>query len=348
MSEKASKELVIEKETVPLFLKRLDKFMIFAPDKTGRITLFRELTTLEDLGLHRGKAAIPLKHFFFPETETILNYREKDGTVEIIFPQSDVKPSIILGIRPCDAQGVLLLDRVFLEDPVDPYYKERRDNSILVGLSCNEPDYSCFCTSVGGNPHSGTGLDMLWTELADKYYIEVMTEKGMKVIELASDLFSEPGPGDRKEREDARQRAVEGIARSLHTEEAVEALNRAFDSDIWDEVARKCLGCGACAFICPTCQCFDITDTKGKRTRTWDSCQFPDFTMHTSSHNPRPGKGSRIRNRVYHKFKYGVDAHGRPGCVGCGRCIEKCPVALDIIEVLEILVKRAKGEVTSK
>ena len=114
-----------------------------------------------------------------------------------------------------------------------------------------------------------------------------------------------------------------------------------FDSPFWDDESMSCIRCGICTYLCPTCHCFDINDEvissyplKGKRVRTWDNCQFPDFTMHSSGHNPRPDKASRLRQRILHKYNYFVEKYGHYQCTGCGRCVSKCPVGIDIIEVL--------------
>ena len=126
--------------------------------------------------------------------------------------------------------------------------------------------------------------------------------------------------------------------RSIQTDGKPEKLGEIFEADYWETVSNKCLGCGICTFLCPTCYCFDITDEKwgvsGERIRSWDSCMYPEYTIHASGYNPRPARKNRLRNRFYHKFKYYPDLYNMFGCTGCGRCIRHCPVNIDIIDII--------------
>jgi len=247
-------------------------------------------------------------------------------------------------VRPCDAKAVTLTDKVFGGDFKDPYYWKRRNSTTLVGLTCNKPPSpNCFCLSVDGSPHSKEGLDILMTDLGDKYYAESLTKKGDKLLNLAKALFKTPTAKDKKDLEKIQAESRKKIKRQIKATEKIPAkLKDMFDSPFWDDEALSCLRCGICTYLCPTCHCFDMNDEvtssspiKGERVRTWDNCQFPDFTMHSSGHNPRPDKASRLRQRILHKFQYFVELYKNYQCTGCGRCISKCPVGIDIIEVLE-------------
>ena len=151
-------------------------------------------------------------------------------------------------------------------------------------------------------------------------------------------LFASSSDGDRSEKEAVIKKAEESFQRSVDAKGVPEILGTIFEADYWKKVSMRCLGCGTCTYVCPTCYCFDIQDEKGllkgRRARMWDSCMYPEYTMHTSGHNPRPARMNRIRNRVYHKFKYYHDNFDVNLCIGCGRCVEKCPVNIDIIEIV--------------
>jgi ferredoxin len=181
------------------------------------------------------------------------------------------------------------------------------------------------------------------TDLGDKYFVESLSEKGGTLINLAKSLFLQPKAADKKTVEKTQAEAEKKITRQIKGIKKIPSiLKNMFDSPFWDEESLSCLRCGICTYLCPTCHCFDINDEvdssspiKGKRIRTWDNCQFPDFTMHSSGHNPRPDRASRLRQRILHKFQYFVELYKDYQCTGCGRCISKCPVGIDIIEVLD-------------
>ena len=180
---------------------------------------------------------------------------------------------------------------------------------------------------------------MLWTDIGDKYLVKSLTEKGNKILEAGTSLFTVAGQADEAAATEIYSKAEASITRTLDLTGTETALEGAFEAALWKEFSQRCLGCGICTLLCPTCHCFDINDiiTKGKawRERTWDSCQYPYYTIHASGHNPRPNKNFRQRNRVYHKFLYTVKNLDMVGCVGCGRCVSGCPVNIDIVEVVE-------------
>jgi ferredoxin len=289
--------------------------------------------------------AVPIKKVVFPQQEYFFEFRESDGNglkITELFP--DATPVVVFGVRPCEGKALLLTDKVFGGDYEDLYYWRRRKATALVGLGCaTPPSAHCFCLSVDGSPHSKEGLDILLTDLGEAYYVESLTEKGDQLVKAGGDLFKNPKPGEKARAGKIHKEAEKKISRSLKRIENVPLkLRDMFDSPFWGEESMSCIRCGICTYLCPTCHCFDLNDEVessapllGRRVRTWDTCQFPDFTMHSSGHNPRPDKASRLRQRINHKFQYFVDVWKDYQCTGCGRCISLCPVGIDIIKVVE-------------
>ena len=197
---------------------------------------------------------------------------------------------------------------------------------------------NCFCTSFDDSPASSKSVDILLTDIGEKYYTEVISDVGKQVIRGAGKLFKPATESDAKKKKDAEKLAIETIKRQQKTEGIVEKLDKIFEHKYWKDVAAKCVGCGTCTYLCPTCHCFDIQDestlTKGARIRVWDTCMNPEYTLHASGFNPRPARINRVRNRVYHKYNYYPKNFDVIACVGCGRCIDLCPVNIDIIDVV--------------
>jgi ferredoxin len=192
---------------------------------------------------------------------------------------------------------------------------------------------SCFCASVGGGPGDGTGSDVLAVNLETDLLFKAQTGRGVDLLRFLGDELAEATPAALEESEERLRIAADQLPH-VKTEDSARRLRDAFDSPVWDSAGRKCLGCGTCSFLCPTCHCFDITDEvrggEGRRVRSWDSCAYPLFTLHGSGHNPRPTPKERWRQRVMHKFRYAVENFGVSFCVGCGRCVRNCPVSMDL------------------
>jgi ferredoxin len=248
------------------------------------------------------------------------------------------KKTVIFGIRPCDAKSYNILDPVFKNDFEDPYYINKRKNSVLIGLSCNKPGVNCFCTSFNDSPASAEHVDILFTDINDKYYVDVNSDKGKQLIKNMSEFFTNPSEKDKQKRKEVEKKAIDDITRQINIDKIEDKLDNIVDSEYWKKIARRCSGCGICTYLCPTCHCFDIQDevsaTKGARVRVWDTCMRSEYTLHASGFNPRPMRMNRVRNRIYHKYNYFPKNFGMIACVGCGRCTENCPVNIDIIDVI--------------
>ena len=226
---------------------------------------------------------------------------------------------VIFGMRACDVRAIEVMDNVFLTDPVDSYYKSRREHGIVVALACHEPEESCFCTVFGVDPAdpSKAKADVATWMIDGKLYWKAITEKGEALTAKVADLFEQEDADAKVEEEKSY---IEG-------------------SEVWDKVYKGCLGCGTCTFVCPTCQCYDIKDYTTKdgiqRYRCWDSCMYSDFTLMAGGQN-RQTQLQRFRQRFMHKLVYyPTNNDGMFMCVGCGRCVEKCPQSLNIVKVIK-------------
>ena len=273
--------------------------------------------------------------------EELLAFQSREGNVQIRERDLAALPeTVIFGLRPCDAAAFASLKAIFTWDSPDTLFSARLEKMGVVGVSCARADEYCFCTSVNGGPGETVGSDILLTAMGgDKFLAEIVSEKGKQLMQSAAGLFQSAVDPDKQ----SRLAKVEAV---FAPGKIAAALATLFDdTDFWQEQSRRCLGCGACAYVCPTCACFDIQDeggASGKRLRCWDSCGFGLFTLHTSGHNPRPLQSQRWRQRLMHKFAYMPERQLILGCVGCGRCSRACPVDMNIREHL-LAVAEAKS-----
>jgi sulfhydrogenase subunit beta (sulfur reductase) len=341
-------ETILKKENLGQWAAEIAKrAAIYAPAFADDIWIFDTHTPGEEITFEHGNTVRPAKGFVFPQREVLLRFKQEKGKapeVEETLPKAE--PVAVFGVRPCDGRALVRNDKVFSCGPCDPYYQTRRDNVAFIGLTCNTPPSpNCFCNAVGGSPCAEDGLDILMTELDGRYHVKVITPKGGELVDSTPTLFEKVTAADSAELETVQSAARAHPQRSLAAmEQVAEGIRRNFESPKWDELARACLGCGACTYLCPSCHCFDLNDEitgqsplRGERVRTWDNCQFPEFTMHTSGHNPRESLGSRLRQRVAHKLLYFVENHNMQQCTGCGRCITHCPVGIDFLKVANIM-----------
>ncbi len=311
---------------------------VVVPVRVNEDTEYRRMESDGSPAYDFSQSRLSAKSVHFPQTETLYTY--DFDTIDSV-PEHDER-IVLFGVRPCDARAIGLLDAIFGPENHgydDPYYTARRERSLIISLACGEPCDGCFCTSVGGGPADTAGSDLMVHELGDRLVVECVTEAGSAFVEKHRAFVDAPREEDARaisERIEKAERRIEDVEVDL--ESVKTGMDEQFEAALWERITNACVGCGICTYLCPTCHCFDISDEarlyKGKRIRTWDSCQYPLFTKHASGHNPRPTKTQRLRQRFMHKFSYTVEATGKVYCVGCGRCVRYCPVNLDIREVI--------------
>jgi len=337
------KATTIKKKDIARFLDTMrTEYKVFAPVARDERVAFEEISSGNEVVLDYQNTTTPPKGILFPQTEQLFSYACTKDRAAIAAPPFEEKPQLIFGIRPCDARSFLLFDRVFDGAYTDPYYINRRENSILVSIGCVRPRASCFCTSVGGGPFATEGSDLLLIETGEEYLIQIVTDKGARLLKERG--FKDAGKDALTEARNVINAAEAALGPGIEIEGLKEKLDKNFDHPLWQKLTEKCLGCGVCTYLCPTCHCFDIVDeahaSTGQRMRTWDSCQFPQFTLQASGANPRTTVKERFRQRIMHKFSYMLEGYEQIGCVGCGRCVTECPVNLDIRHVVNSISKQ--------
>jgi len=282
------------------------------------------------------------KDFFLPQSEDLMEFKVEGKSIEIFDIRRAAEDFVVFGVRACDVKSFEVLDNVFLKDPVDTYYQNRREHGVIVALSCARPAETCFCSTFGIDPATPMGDVSAW-KTADALYMEANTEKGEKLLSLLSALTED---GDAAPVEEAKE-ATRAIMKRLPLADLKadafggDKTKEFFDRPEWKTLSESCLGCGTCTFVCPTCQCYDIKDfNTGKgviRYRCWDSCMYSDFTK-MSAGQPRLSQVERFRQRFMHKLVYyPANNDGLFSCVGCGRCVAKCPISMNIAKVMKTL-----------
>ena len=303
---------------------------LFVPGEVSGISRFVLWKDGIDLAGIGGKnTELPPKDILFPQTEKMYAYRT--GADAQIWELAQNPKQVVFGVRPCDMESIGRLDLVFLgKEYEDSFYVRKRKNTTFVAIVCQLPGETCFCDSMDVDPNAAPAADLLLSDEGDAYFVSAQSDKGGEVAELWKDLL---GQGSGRQGNTAcalKTKMGAGLPRKLAG---------MFEHPIWVEASQACIGCATCTYICPTCYCFDIGleshGNEGVNFRCWDSCMFSSYTQMAGGHNPRPTKKERIRNRYMHKLSYFQERHDKLLCVGCGRCLDKCPAHLDITELID-------------
>ncbi|MEI6048022.1 MAG: 4Fe-4S dicluster domain-containing protein [Bacteroidota bacterium] len=330
-----TRKLIRKKSLEKLFKLLSEGRKLYAPViAVDKQVEYKYNPSFTDVTFDHIRSTLSVKNIVFPKVENLFLFTNSKTESTITDIDLNKVPEVVLwGAHPCDTAAFDILRSIFCRDINDEFFTTRLEKLLVIGLSCHQSDEYCFCTSVGLAPDSSKGSDILLSKLQDGDYIaDILTDKGNEVVLSSPELF-EPVTEEKA--------IITGVKQKFSHEQVTEKLATAFEHRFWVENSLRCIGCGACAYVCPTCACFDIQDeTKGKngkRYRSWDSCGFGLFTLHTSGHNPREVQSQRWRQRIMHKFSYMPECNQLLGCVGCGRCSSGCPVDMNISEQLEAL-----------
>ncbi len=327
-----------------LFAKIAESNELYLPVKSAGQTNFAAWDETAKVDLDTLKTVKSPKDAFFPQSENLYSCHKEDGKTKIVPEKLEDAPFVVFGIRACDVRAIDVLDRVFLSEPVDSYYAARREHGILVSFACHAPEVSCFCKTFGIDCAAPAGDVVTWM-IGDELYWDAKTEKGEKLTALVADLLTDADAAAVEAEQIAIRSIYEKLPNGTLSLEGwgAEAAKTRFDSPLWEQLYKPCLACGTCTFVCPTCQCYDIKDYNTgngvQRYRCWDSCMYSDFTMMAHGNN-RTSQMQRFRQRFLHKLAYyPANNEGMYSCVGCGRCVDKCPSHLNILKVIKAFGK---------
>ena len=339
---------IAKKDLSALFRMIAAQQELYLPVRSAGQVNYHVWSEEAEVDLDTLKSVKSPKDAFFPQSENLYSV-QREGKKLTVCPEGlQDKDFVVFGMKACDVQGVKVLDRVFLADPVDTYYAARRQHGTIVALACHEPEESCFC-KVFGIDCAEPAADVATWMVEDDLYWKPLTKKGETLTAAVYELLVEAGEaGEQKvEEEKTAIRAI--VERLPYSHLSLEGwngdnLNERFNSQLWEELYKPCLACGTCTFVCPTCQCYDIKDYDTghgvQRYRCWDSCMYSDFTMMAHGNN-RTSQMQRFRQRFMHKLVYyPLNNDGMFSCVGCGRCVEKCPESLNIVKVIKAFEKQ--------
>jgi len=313
-------------------LNQVEKYDVYSLFKQGDKDYHYQKLNAENLNdslLGSYRSSIPIKSFFFPPSEKIVPFDTK-------------KQKIIVGVKACEIAHLMTLDNMFLGgEYTDPVYEASRKNTILISADCTSAKYCCFCSKIEGFPYPTFGFDINLRTVKNGYVVETLTEKGNDLIKNNSNLFQISIQDYVKESEEKRKQMFELVLENNKDYKFAKKLNEAvkpFKMDLWKEIAKECVECGGCRFICSTCYCFLINELKDfEKNRIWDTCQFKGYSRVAGGGNPRHTKHSRYRNFYSCKINYRYENFGFYACTGCGRCIDVCPAEIDIRKVLTLL-----------
>ncbi|MCJ7649444.1 MAG: 4Fe-4S dicluster domain-containing protein [Candidatus Lokiarchaeota archaeon] len=347
-------KILMKDQIVKFYSELASEYNFFAPVEEKGNIIFKKISDPEEIRLDYLNSKIPPKDVLFPKMETIFEYKY-EGKELVITERKDLDDKILIfGVRPCDAFSFKLLENFFASGKKkDEIFLKKRENATIMSLGCNSPRMSCFCTSVGGHPFSKDNSDVSLVDLGEKYLVEANNEKGINLLQKLAWL-SDANKKEIKQAEELSKEAEDSFTTEFNFDLVTEILNKNYEHPVWQEISESCIGCSSCTFLCPTCTCFDVIDeedkynNRGRRIRIWDTCQSCLYRLETSGHNPRPEKVQRCRNRIMHKFSYYPSNYDCLGCVGCGRCIEACPVNNELRIIIDKIIDIEKEKAGEK
>jgi sulfhydrogenase subunit beta (sulfur reductase) len=335
------KTVKLPKENLDLFAALLQQFgEVHAPVRKRDGLVFQRLERWSDAEVKYTRTLLPPKKYFLPQREPLFSYSAQGYAPTLEDPQQRI---VLFGVHACDLNGLNILDEVFLNGVYpDPYYRARRQNVALIGIDCI-PDEHCYCRSMRAD-FVEKGFDLfLWDIGEHDYLVLVNTALGDDMVLAAQSIFAPVTHDDVREYKE-RSQALRDIKQlDVEIRDLPEILEMEYDHQVWQELGARCLACGSCTMVCPTCYCYDVVDENtlgcpaGTRCRQWDSCMFATHALVAGGENFRASQADRVKYRFYHKQRGFVAEYGRPSCVGCGRCTVVCPVGIKDAAVINRL-----------
>ncbi len=335
--------LKMQSKYLEVFLECLGRFgTLYGPVRRGNVLTYDRVERISDAVLTGEEhTLIPIKKLFHPMRFDMFHFDESG-----FHPEYHVENRVIIGVHPCEIHSLLRLDDIFMSSPADPYYAEQRQRSAIIGFSC-EPTENCLCKSTGTDIVE-EGFDLFFVNLGDYYLVWIGSSLGHDMILCHEEFFEyEVTRDDIHQYVEWRKKRDSMFKKSINFRNMPDLMELSYGSAMWDYFANKCLSCGQCSMVCPTCNCYTVSDvldvsnsTSGRRERLWDSCMFVDYSLVAGGHNFRGTRSDRLKLWYTHKLKTFGTEYGRPGCVGCGRCVDTCPVDINVLTVSDALSSR--------
>lgn len=308
---------------------------------------FKEVTNSKEISLEYIPTILAPKKYFMPQYETLIEYDTTEGqNMQAVVEYEEM---ILFGIHTCDLAGIQALNIVFSDRPKDLNYLIRKNKILIIGLECNKLCDEYSTCSLMDNDLPNGGYDLFFTDLGDYFYVHVNTQAGDDIIDSFK-IFEKVLPAHEKALAKLREKKKDIFINKfgINYQEIPTLFDKCIDSPIWDDIGDRCLSCGNCTNVCPTCYCFDTRDEPnldlktGRRIRVWDSCQNETFAKVAGGENFRKQRSDRKRHRFYRKFKYPVEKYSRFFCTGCGRCTRVCMADISLIDTLNAIIKENK------
>lgn len=346
-------KIILKKDINNLLKAAVKEWDVYAPQKNLDNDIWFELLPKEDVEFDRAVENIVLndtdtvispKDIFFPQLESCFEFSA--GSIRETVESS---PKLLFGVRPCDLKGILFADDFYKRNFQDKYYLSRIKNRFIVVNGCIKPPRAaCFCVSAKTGPFADAGYDLQLVESADAYFVEAGSRKGEEFIKKHEKFFKDSSNNANEIVPQIKSRAAESVELKVDFQKALElmAKDNFIPEENYKRIGERCIYCGGCLYVCPTCTCFNVFDNvkdkEGLRMRNWDACVFEGYTRETSGHNPRKEKWLRASRRYEHKLKYDYLVTGASGCIGCGRCLASCPVDIGISKFIQEITEKRK------
>lgn len=324
-----------------VFLESLENFgTLYGPQRKNGVLTWDRLDDIKHLVLGDEHTLIPVKKLFHPKKFSMFNFDEGGFQPDY----SVIEKRVVIGVHPCEIHSLLRLDDIFLVAPTDPYYGGLRQSSAIIGFSCL-PTENCLCKSTGTDIVE-EGFDLFFSNLEDFYLVWIGSSLGYDMIHNREEFFEENVTHDDIQKY-LRWRADRDklYKKSFDFRNMPDLMELSHADEAWNDFGEICISCGQCSMVCPTCNCYNVTDVfdvsntpSGRRERMWDSCMFVDYSLVAGGHNFRGTRADRLRLWYTHKLKAYGREFGIPGCIGCGRCVETCPVEINVLTVSEALI----------